>query len=85
MNEFPSITVCNEQLFDKIWFNKYFDSQSVTYLIANFEIAFDFEEIEDFLRECPNSNLNFNDISRDNTNFIVRNSILELIFINLIT
>ena len=29
LNEFPAITVCNEQMFDKIWFKDYYDPELI--------------------------------------------------------
>ena len=31
VNEFPAITVCNEQIFDKIWFKDYYDPESIDF------------------------------------------------------
>ena len=52
VNEFPAITVCNEQLFDKIWFEEYYNKEIVDF--KKKIVAFDVEdeELADINRIC---------------------------------
>ena len=56
VEEFPSITVCNEQLFDKIWFKDYYDSDNIDMNRLKLQEQFSNEEINENLEYfCQNS------------------------------
>ena len=81
LNEFPSITICNEQLFDEIWFKNYFNSDIVRDLIRKWEPIYNFKHIlENSGRSCETSRLNLNKIYHNITNKHVIYSMNELIF-----
>ena len=84
LNEFPSITVCNEQLFDKIWFNNYYDTEFVNDSMEQWISSHNFEEVEYSLNysvknECKQSKYNLNDIHHNITNKDVIFSMKELL------
>ena len=79
LNEFPSITLCNEQLFDKIWFNNYYEKEIERDLNEKYEEYYNLEYVEGYLRTCNISKFNLNDIHHDITNKHVIYSINEFI------
>ena len=84
LNEFPSITICNEQLFDKIWFNKYYDLEFVKNSMEQWVFTHSFEDVEYSLsntisRYCEQSRYNLNDIHHNITNKDVIFSMKELV------
>ena len=52
LNEFPSITVCNEQLFDKIWFDNYYEKAIERDLNEKYKSYHNFEFIKYYLSIC---------------------------------
>ena len=83
VEEFPSITVCNEQLFDKIWFKNYYDPDMIG---NNFwedyqeYLSYSKDEIKKGLQNYCQSSLPYLEyIEKNITNNFVKYSIFDYI------
>ena len=83
INEFPSITVCTEQLFEKVWFEDYYDFDTVIKSHFNDLSKKTFSLEKKTQKICKNSLSYLNYIQTNITNYHVKFPMIYYVFRNL--